>query len=89
MKTAQLLTLRLELAYRWYQGMINADSGMLEYLYLPQADTFIREKCPIRDIASVWDVELLSAFLNRNELRLLIEKSLHDYCATSSHATAS
>ena len=79
MKTGELLTQRLELVYRWYEGMVNPDTGMFEYLYIPQADDFIREKSPIRDIASVWDVEMLSAFLKRHELRPLVEKSLRHY----------
>jgi hypothetical protein len=79
MKTAELLTQRLELVYRWYEGMVNPDTGMLEYLYIPQADDFVREKSPIRDIASVWDVEMLSDFLNKHELRPLVEKSLQHY----------
>lgn len=79
MKTGELLTQRLELVYRWYEGMVNPDTGMFEYLYIPQADDFVREKSPIRDIASVWDVEMLSAFLNRHELRPLVEKSSRHY----------
>lgn len=79
MKTAELLTQRLELVYRWYGGMVNPDTRMFEYLYIPQADTFIHEKSPIRDIASVWDVEMLSDFLNRHELRPLVEESLQHY----------
>lgn len=79
MKTAELLTQRLELVYRWYKGMVNPDTGMLEYLYIPQDDEFIREKSPIRDIASVWDVQMLSDFLKRHELRSLVEKSLRHY----------
>ncbi|WON74634.1 hypothetical protein [Nitrosospira sp. Is2] len=79
MKTAELLTQRLGLVYRWYQGMVNPDTAMFEYLYLPQANDFVREKSPIRDIATVWDVEVLSDFLNRHELRPLIEKSLRHY----------
>jgi hypothetical protein len=79
MKTAELLTQRLGLVYRWYGDMVNRDTGMFEYLYIPQADTFVHEKSPIRDIASVWDVEMLSDFLNRHELRPLVEKSLRHY----------
>ena len=79
MNTAELLTQRLELIYRWYEGMINPDTGMFEYLYLPQADDFVRERSPIRDIASVWDVEMLSGVLNRGELQPLVEKSLRHY----------
>ena len=79
MKTAELLTQRLELVYRWYQGMVNHHTGMFEYLYIPETGTFVREKSPIRDIASVWDVEMLSDFLNRHELRPLIRKSLRHY----------
>ena len=36
MKTGELLTQRLELVYRWYEGMVNPDTGMFEYLYIPQ-----------------------------------------------------
>ena len=79
MKTAELLAQRLERVYRWYGGMVNRDTGMLEYLYNPKTDTFLRKKSPIRDIASVWDVEMLGDFLNRHELRSLVEKSLQHY----------
>jgi hypothetical protein len=54
---------------------------MLEYLYLPQADAFVREKSPIRDIASVWDIELLEQFLHTQELRPVVETSLQHYLA--------
>ena len=79
MKTAELLAQRLELVYRWYEGMVNRDTGMLEYLYIPEDRHFLRKKSPIRDIASVWDVEMLSDFLNRHELGPLVEKSLQHY----------
>jgi hypothetical protein len=54
---------------------------MLEYLYLPQTDSFVRERSPIRDIASVWDLEILSNFLSRHELQGVIEKSLSHYAS--------
>ena len=78
MKTGELLTQRLELVYRWYEGMVNPDTGMFEYLYIPQADDFVRE-IPHRDIASVgtWKCSALS--WNRHELRPLVEKSLRHY----------
>src|SRR5262245_26097441 len=79
MKTAEVLRQRLEMIYRWHGGMVNPDTGMLEYLYFPQTDAFVRERCPIREIASVWDVERVSHFLNRRELFPLVEKSLRHY----------
>jgi hypothetical protein len=48
MKTTQLLRQRLELVFEWYRGMVNPDTGMLEYLYIPESDRFVRENCPIR-----------------------------------------
>ncbi len=39
---------------------------MLHYLCPLRADAFVREQCPIRDIASVRDVELLCAGAMRN-----------------------
>lgn len=77
--TRKLLLRRLELAHRWYEGMVNPSTGMLEYLYVPGATAKVREKSPIRDIASVWDAAVLGDFLNRGELRALIERSLRHY----------
>ena len=79
MRTAELLRQRLRLIHRWYEGMVNPDTGMFEYLYVPRTDTFVREKSPIRDIAAVWDVEVLGDFLGSRELRPLIRKSLAHY----------
>ncbi|HKQ78029.1 MAG TPA: hypothetical protein VJ810_30305 [Blastocatellia bacterium] len=79
MKTAEVLRQRLEMIYQWHGGMLNPDTGMLEYLYFPQTGAFVRERCPIREIASVWDVERVGRFLNRRELLSLIEKSLRYY----------
>jgi hypothetical protein len=79
MKTAEVLRQRLEMIYRWHGGMVNPDTGMLEYIYFPQTDAFVRERCPIREIASVWDVERVSHFLNRRELFPMVEKSLRHY----------
>lgn len=76
MTTAVILQQRLQLIFNWYQCMVNPKSGMLEYLYIPQTDQFVRENCPIRDIASVWDAELLGKFLDRRELQPMIAKSL-------------
>jgi hypothetical protein len=74
-----LLFERLDLIHRWYGRMINPDTGRLEYLYVPQTDSFIRTNSPIRDIASVWDVELVEAFLGRSELQALIDRSIAHY----------
>src|SRR3970040_1198149 len=78
-RTGELLTQRLELVHRWYEGMVNPSTGMLEYLYMPETAAPVREKSPIRDIASVWDAEMLGDFLNRGELRTLAERSLRHY----------
>jgi len=77
--TPALLAQRLKLVYRWYEGMVNAKTGMFEYLYVPETDAFIRRKSPIRDLGSVWDAEVLGDFLGRDTLRPLIDKSLRHY----------
>jgi hypothetical protein len=45
-------------------------TGRLLYLYDPESDIDIRigDREPIRDIAAIWDVEVLSAFLRRDDL---------------------
>ena len=32
------------ISYLWYGSMVNPDTGMLEYLYIPQTDAFVREE---------------------------------------------
>lgn len=72
------LTGRLLLIFKWYEGMIDRKTGRLEYMYYPQSDFFSEASSPIREIASVWEMELLSDFLKRNELEPYIDRSL-DY----------
>jgi hypothetical protein len=80
MTTAELLKQRLVLVYDWYAGMVNRDTGRFEYLYLPPTERFVRESCPIREIAAVWDSEVLGEFLGRDELRPVVDASLRHYC---------
>jgi hypothetical protein len=50
--------------------------GRLLYLYDPEIDVTIGDGEPIRDIAAIWDVEVLSGFLGRGDLGSLIRRSL-------------
>ena len=79
MKTTERPAQRLALIYEWYLGMVNARTGMLEYMYFPEAESFVRERSPIRDIASVWDAAVLGRFLERDDLRGTIERSVAHY----------
>jgi hypothetical protein len=53
--------------FEWYTGMIDEGTRRLLYLYDPESGTATGDGEPIRDIAAVWDVEVLSAFLGRND----------------------
>ncbi len=77
-KPAGLLGDRLQLIFDWYKGMVDKSTGHLLYLYDPENDVMIGDGEPIRDIAAIWDVEVLSAFLGRDDLRPLVRRSL-DY----------
>ncbi len=77
-KPAGMLGERLRLMFDWYKGMVDESTGRLLYLYDPENDVTIGDGEPIRDIAAIWDVEVLSAFLGRDDLRPLIRRSL-DY----------
>lgn len=76
MKHAGILVDRLKLMFDWYKGMVDQRTGRLLYLYDPRSDLAIGDGEPIRDIASVWDMEVLSAFLGRDDLSDLIRRSL-------------
>jgi hypothetical protein len=71
-----MLVDRLELMFGWYTGMVDESSGRLLYLYDPENDVAISDGEPIRDIAAIWDVEVLSVFLGRDDLRSVIRRSL-------------
>jgi hypothetical protein len=75
---ARMLGERLRLMFDWYKGMVDDSTGRLLYLYDPENDVTISDGEPIRDIAAIWDVELLSAFLGRDDLRPVVRRSL-DY----------
>ncbi len=62
--------------FDWYKGMVDQRTGRLLYLYDPRSHLAIGDGQPIRDIASVWDIEVLSAFLGRDDLLDLIRRSL-------------
>ena len=77
-KPAGMLGDRLRLMFDWYKGMVDESTGRLLYLYDPENDVTIGDGELIRDIAAIWDIEVLSAFLGRDDLRPLIRRSL-DY----------
>ena len=79
-KPAGILGLRLRLIFDWYKGMVDESTGRLLYLYDPEDGTTISDGEPIRDIAAIWDVEVLSAFLGRDDLRPLMRRSLDHFC---------
>jgi hypothetical protein len=54
--------------FEWYKGMVDERTGRLLYLYDPENDMTIGDGESIRDIAAVWDVEVLGAFLGRDDL---------------------
>jgi hypothetical protein len=76
MKYADILVDCLTLMFDWYKGMVDQRTGRLLYLYDPRNALAIGDGEPIRDIAAMWDVEVLSAFLGRDDLSDLIRRSL-------------
>jgi len=67
---------RLNLIFEWYKGMVSEQTGRLLYLYDPEANAVVADGSPIRDIASIWDMEIVSDFLNREDLESVIDRSL-------------
>ena len=77
-KPAGMLGDELRLMFDWYKSMVDESTGRLLYLYDPENNVTIGDGKLIRDIAAIWDVEVLSAFLGRDDLRPLLRRSL-DY----------
>jgi hypothetical protein len=78
-KPVGVLGERLRLMFDWYKGMVDESTGRLLYLYDPENDTKIGDGELIRDIAAIWDIEVLSTFLRRDDLHLLIGRSLDHF----------
>jgi hypothetical protein len=76
---SNVLSERLALAFEWYRGMVSPETGRLAYEYHPVQDKLVVDGHHIRDIAAVWDLAILSEFLDRSELRPVIETSLEHY----------
>lgn len=70
---------RLFLIFDWYRGMVIEKTGRLVYIYHPETNSLVTDGSPIREIAAIWDMEILSDFLNRRELKSIIVPSLHYY----------
>lgn len=70
---------RLHLIFDWYGRMVDARTGRLLYSYEPDSDTVVADGSLIRDVASIWDVEVLGDFLGRDELRPLTLRSLEHF----------
>lgn len=62
----ELLRARLELIFEWYKGMVREDE-LLQYVYYPLEDRFEGDS-PVREIGSIWDIEILGEFLGRRDL---------------------
>jgi hypothetical protein len=78
-KAAGMLVDRLRLMFDWYKGVVDESTGRFLYLYDPESDITIADGEPIRDIATIWDVEVLSAFLGRDDLQPVTRRSLDHF----------
>lgn len=78
-KPAGTLVDRLELIFEWYKGMVDERTGRLLYVYDPANEVTTGDGEPIRDIAAIWDIEVLSAFLGRDDLQDVIRRSLDHF----------
>jgi len=78
-KLSAVLINRLNLIFKWYLGMVNERTGRLHYMYYPKFSIFSDAGSPIREIASVWEMEMLGSLLNRKDLKPVIDKILQYY----------
>jgi hypothetical protein len=60
-----MLVDRLRLMFDWYKRMVDESRGRLFYLYDPENDVTVADGEPFRDIATIWDVEVLRQTVGR------------------------
>ena len=51
----------------------------MEYLYIPESESFLRKHCPIRSIATIWSVAELSRFLDDHTLDYPVRLALEQF----------
>lgn len=59
--------------------MIDPNTGMLVYEFEPSSGKSKIENCAIRNIGSIWDMEVISNYLHDNSLQKTIDHSLDFY----------
>jgi hypothetical protein len=74
-EAAGMLVDRLRLMFDWNRGMVDESTGRFPYLYDPESGVTVADGEPIRDIATIWDAEVLSVLLGRDDLRPVIRRS--------------
>ncbi|HWE19017.1 MAG TPA: hypothetical protein VG758_17830 [Hyphomicrobiaceae bacterium] len=74
-----MLVDRLRLMLDLYKGMVDESTSRFLYLYDPENGVTVADGEPIRDIATIWDAEVLSAFLGRDDLRAVTRRSLDHF----------
>jgi len=73
------VTQRLVMILDWYKGMIAEERGRFVYTYDPLDDVAASDGSAIRDIGSIWDVEVLSRFLGRPDMARVVDVPLRQY----------
>ncbi|MGC4119430.1 MAG: hypothetical protein QM765_33655 [Myxococcales bacterium] len=71
----------MQLIFDWYRGMVEPATGSLAYLYDPELERVVVDGSLIRDIAAIWDIEVLGDFLGRDELQRVTTRALDRFQA--------
>lgn len=69
----------LKLAQKWFLNNVNPQTGLLEYSYDPDKDTYSEKNNDIRQLGTLWAMTELEDFLDGSSLAPLIERALRHY----------
>jgi len=72
-------------ANNWYLNMVNPETDLLEYLYLPSKNMYSTDNNEVRQLASLWAITKLRMFLNINSTNSLINDTLNYYLNFRNH----
>lgn len=63
----------------WFGNMIHPQTGKLVYEYDPVHNKARLHNCPVREMGSVWDIQVLESFLGWHDLQSDVDKWMKEF----------
>lgn len=69
----------ISLGYNWLKNDVNAETKMVEYMYLPSSDSYDKSTNHVRILAASWAATEMMDFLDTDSMKETVRATLDDY----------